>query len=251
MSGNARWHFGSAAQEDAEPVERGLARPGERERVAEVGRSDAAQHGAADPLRMTPHVHQREPCPVRAPIQVDVLVTQRPPDGLQVLGGMGRRVEAHVRHGVEPLQALARQLPEAGRAFVGLSGVAAQRIGAARPTLVHENEVALLTGARGMRGEVRGILDRGLAGPSGEDEDRVGGGSGSGRLQHHDAQRDAAPLGRAPLLRHLQGSAQHRALHALGLAGRKGEGRERAAALRPVPAVQAARERQEEEPPRE
>src|SRR5918999_5354429 len=98
---------------------------------------------------MTPHVFAPGHRAVRRAVEIDRLVTQPGPHGVQTLHGDGRRVESEIGARGELAAALPHRLYRPGgtekllRIAAVPEQIAIERVGAAGPALVHEHDVAV------------------------------------------------------------------------------------------------------------
>ena len=163
-------------------------------------------------LRVPAQVFQRRARPVGAAPEIDPVVAQRRARRIEIRDPRRRRV-------LRGIHALRGQLARAGsglrhrieleRAFeavVGLERRADERRRPAGAALVDEDDVAILADA-GQRGGERTEKARGLTGPAGENEQRVGARVQRVGRKDRDEQRDLAAAGLASILGHLEGAA--------------------------------------------
>ncbi len=188
-------------------IERALGIAWDQLEHRDVEERAAVQHRRSDVIRMLPEVVLHERRSVRAPIEIDPVVAERLPNGVEVVGSLRARVEALI--GVEVRQVLVQPRLEGGdrvrarhAGHIGPRLRQLQRVGVAGPPLVHEHDVParMDLGERTRRG--RPVVGRGAARPARDEEDRVGGGIRNLRREDHDVELDLPPRRVGGVLRH-------------------------------------------------
>jgi hypothetical protein len=96
---------------------------------------------------------------------------------------------------------------------------AEERAGLAGPPQVDQKHVTLLAQGVERPGNVQPPGDRAFARSAGEIDERIGKAVGTGRRQHHDAERDLPPGPCGPVFEHLIGAAERLRRHPPTLAG--------------------------------
>ena len=166
---------------------------------------------------------------VRAALDVDAVVAKSAPHVVHVVHGGGRRVEPQVRPRLELTPAGAdpfdgqEALEESEHARVPLERLALQPVRIAGSADVDEHEVALSVHLGAARRLPRRRFDGRFAGPSLENEYRIGLPFGAGRRQNDDAKRDLSSRALRAVFPHVEAPAPNFAPDSGKLARRKVE----------------------------
>ena len=189
-------------------VEGALGIPRRRQEGLHVRGGDGPEDHRPDVAGVAPEVDQGRAGPVGRPVEVDAFVAQRRAHLVEVVHGDGRGVLAQVRVRGEAVAAAPERaggdvegIERPGRG-VGTPEVAGEAVGTAGAALVHQDDGPMTSDRRpGRRAEEGGVVACPLPGATGEIEDRIRRGVGTGRLEDDDVQGESpAASGRAILV---------------------------------------------------
>ena len=188
----------------------------------DVEQGSPVQHDGPDMRPVLSQVVLGERRSVRGAVEVDPVVSERDPHIVEVVGGLGARVEARV--GVESGQRLIQERGERHRHLVprepgeiGSFGPQ-QQVRVARASLIDEHDVSVPVDDGEQVRCARPALGRSASGPAGQEEDRIGLGIGRHRGDELDVEVDLSPIRVTSVLRHGQVTAHRR----VGSAGEHG-----------------------------